>query len=57
MPNEDDRIKFKTSTLKVGDVSIYAKIDPVIVKHLNLTTKQKGIATVVDGKIILDFTK
>lgn len=57
MSNEDKPIKFKTSTLKVGNVTIYAKIDPVIVKHLNLTTKQEGIATIVDRKIILDFTK
>ena len=57
MSNEDKIIKFKTSTLKIGNVSIYAKIDPVIVKHFNLTTKQEGIATVVDGKIVLDFIK
>ena len=48
-------ILFDTSLLNVGRVSIYARIDPVIVKNLNLSAKQTGTATIENGKIVLSF--
>lgn len=57
MSDENDNMKFKTSITKVGTVTLYAKIDQTIAKHLSLIPKQEGTATVVNGKIVLDFTK
>ena len=57
MPDENDNMEFKTSITKIGTVTLYAKIDQTIAKHLNLIPKQEGTATVVNGKIVLDFTK
>lgn len=57
MSTENKGIEFETSTIKVGQVSIYAKIDKAILNYLGISPKQKGTATVVDGKIILDFKK
>ena len=52
---ENTIIAFDTSLLIIGKVSIYARIDPVIVKNLNLSPKQTGIATIENGKIVLSF--
>ena len=52
---DNTTITFDTSLVNVGKVSIYARIDPVIVKNLNLSPKQTGIATIENGKIILSF--
>lgn len=57
MPDENSNIEFETSITKVGKVTLYAKIDQTIAKHLGIIPKQEGIATVVNGKIVLDFTK
>ena len=48
-------IIFDTSLLNVGKVSIYARIDPIIVKNLNLSPKQTGTAIIENGKIVLSF--
>ena len=57
MADEKNNIEFETSITKLGKVTLYAKIDQTIAKHLGIIPKQEGIATVVNGKIILDFTK
>ena len=50
-------INFNTSLLKVGKSSIYARIDPTIVKNLDLKSKQTGNAIIVNGTIVLNFNK
>ena len=57
MSVNNEVIKFNTSLLKVGKSSIYARIDPNIVKNLDLKSKQTGNAIIVDGTIVLNFNK
>lgn len=57
MSVNNEVIKFDTSLLKVGKSSIYARIDPIIVKNLDLKSKQTGNAIIVDGNIVLNFNK
>lgn len=57
MSINNEVIKFNTSLLKVGKSSIYARIDPNIVKNLDLKSKQTGDAMIVDGTIVLNFNK
>jgi len=57
MATNNEVIIFDTSLLKVGKSSIYARIDPIIVKNLNLKSKQTGDAMIIDGNIVLDFNK
>lgn len=57
MSVNNEIINFDTSLLKVGKSSIYARIDPNIIKNLNLKPKQTGNAIIVDGTIVLNFNK
>ena len=57
MSIETKPIEFKTSITKVGEVTLYAKLDPILVNHLGLKRKDTGTATVVDGNIVLNFNK
>lgn len=55
MSSTPHEIKFETTLLKVGEVSIYARIHPTIVKNLRLRSKQKGTITVKDNQIVISF--
>lgn len=53
----DQRFEFETVVMKVGKSSMYARLDPNIIKFLKLHPRQKGTAIIKDSKIILNFTK